>query len=142
MIAAKAATEDDPEVVVPIKFKVGEQECLAYRPEAGQLAIMYSRMDDTLANDGEKIAAMIDFFMGLLDKESRRVLTRRLMDREDAFEMEDVSDIMNWLMEQWAGRPTQPSSVSTRSRSNGGRKSTVKQPVEGSTLSPSGSIAS
>lgn len=135
-VAAKAEDED-PEVVVPIKFKVGDQECLAYRPEAGQVAMMYSRMDDTLSSDGERIAAMIDFFMGLLDKDSRRVLSRRLMEREDPFEMETVSDIMDWLMEQWSGRPTTPSSASTRSRVNGGRKSTVKpQPVE-STLSAS-----
>lgn len=135
-IAAKAEAED-PEIVVPIKFKVGDQECLAYSPEAGQLAIMFSRMDDTIANDGERMAAMIDFFLGLLDKDSRRVLTKRLMDRDDNFELEDVSDIMGWLMEQWSGRPTQPSSASSRSRANGGRKSTVKPLPEESTLSAS-----
>jgi hypothetical protein len=141
-VAAKARDEDDADISTPIEFKVGDDVLRAYRPEVGQVAIMYARMDDTVAADSERIAAMIDFFMGLLDKESRRLLTRRLMDRDDDFEMEDVNDILNWLMEEWSGRPTRPSSASSRSRQNGGRKSTGKQLAVESTPSDSASIAS
>jgi hypothetical protein len=140
-VAAKAKDEDE-DISTPVEFKVGDDTLRAYRPEVGQVAIMYSRMDDNVAADSERIAAMIDFFMGLLDKESRRILTRRLMDRDDDFEMEDVNDILNWLMEEWSGRPTKPSSGSSRSRQNGGRKSTAKQLVVESTPSDSASIAS
>jgi hypothetical protein len=135
-VAAKAQADEDAEVEAPIEFKIGEEVFRAYRPTAGQIAVMTSRMDD-LSTDMEKLAAIIDFFVGCLDKESNRILSRKLMDRDDPFEMEDVNDILSWLMEQWSGRPTQPSSASARSPRTNGRKSTAKPQLTESTLSAS-----
>jgi hypothetical protein len=45
--------------------------------------------------------------------------------RDEVIATKTIVEIMEWMVEEWGGRPTQSPSVSTSSRRNGGRKSTV-----------------
>lgn len=123
--AARVAEEGDaPETV----FKVDGIECTAYKPEDGQLAILMATTGRH-SNLHEKIAGVINFFVATLDEKSHHHLVDRLLDRKDPFGIEEVTDIMKNLVEEWTGHPTESSSGSPQSRSSGGRKSTPRTPV-------------
>lgn len=137
--AAKAA--DDPDIEIPTMFKVGDLTCRAYQPTSGQVAMMFSRASER-NEDGERTAATIDFMLGIFDKETSKELGSRLLDRDDPFELENLTEIFEWLMEEWGARPTQSPSASSRSRASGGRKSTGKPRAVESTHLVSASTAS
>jgi hypothetical protein len=123
-ISAALESDEDPEVEAPTEFSQDGEVFRAYRPTGGQVAVLLSKTASTHATAPERVAAMIDFFAGVLDEESHQILVRRLMDRNDKFELEDVNNILVYLMEEWAARPTKSPSASTSSQRNGGRKST------------------
>ena len=134
-------SESEDEIEAPITFKVDGEEWKAYQPTSGQVAIWFSVSTDR-ASSQERIAGIIDFFLGVLDDVGRHSASRKLMDREDDFEIEQLMEIMSWLMEQWSARPTESSSASTPSRRTGGRKSTASSRVVESTPSGSRSLVS
>lgn len=147
--AVKAVTEDPEEVQEGSTFKINERdengelirtvECRYFRPSDGQIAMVMASVGRH-ANLHAKLAGIIDFFVAVLDEESHFYLVDRLMDREDPFGLEEVEAIMAEMMEEWTGRPTQPPSASTQSRSSGGRKSaqrTTKSTSSPSVLTPS-----
>jgi hypothetical protein len=136
--AARKASEDDDKA---IEFLVDGVTMHAYRPEPGQLAVMMASFA-SYSTVIEKTAGIINFFVGVLDEESHQILVGRLLDRTDPFDLEQVEEIMEWMVEEWAGRPTQPLSASTQSQRNGGRRSTASAPRTGSTRSSSTPIAS
>ncbi len=99
-----------------------------FKPSDGQLAI-YMAQVGRHSNVMQQVGATVDLFIELFDEESKAKLVSRLMDREDPFGVEMVKEIMSAMVEEWGGRPTKPSTVSTRSRKNGGRSSTRRTPV-------------
>lgn len=105
-----------------IEFEVDGFACTAYRPTEGQFAILmastgrHSSMDDM-------VAGIINFVDGMLDDTSSAHLMKRLMDRKDKFELENVQEIMEWLIEEWTARPTQEPSGSTPSPASTGKTS-------------------
>jgi hypothetical protein len=117
--AVNAALE--PQELVP--FMVDGVELHAYYPTEGQIAVATAAMT-AYSKDYEKVAAIINFFVGVLDEKSHQHLVGRLLDRNDTFGADEVNNIMEWLIEEWTARPTQSPSGSTASPSNGGRKST------------------
>lgn len=123
--AAKVAEEGD---AAETKFNVDGVECIAYKPQDGQLAILMATTGRH-SNLHEKIAGVINFFVATLDEESHHHLVDRLLDREDDFGIEEVTEIMQELVEEWTGHPTVPPSGSPQSPSSGGRKSTPRTPV-------------
>jgi hypothetical protein len=72
----------------------------------------------------DKIAGAINFFNSTLDDDSSEHLVSRLLDRRDNFGIEEVQDIVEWMIEEWTGHPTVQSSASTPSRPTGGKTST------------------
>lgn len=108
------------------------KELRYYKPVEGQY-MMFMAMTGRHSTNNDQVAAVVNFFMGLFDKESQDYLVDRLMNREDPFGIEMINEILDEMTEEWAGRPTQPSTASSRSRKNGGRKST--QPTLRSTSS-------
>ena len=92
-----------------IEFKIDGQAIKAYRPTPSQMAwaITATGRYTTLH---DKIAGVIDFFVGVLDENSRTYVVNRLLDRDDDFGFEQVEEIIRFLTEEWSGRPTkQPS---------------------------------
>jgi hypothetical protein len=99
------------------------KELTYYKPVEGQY-MMFMASTSQHASQNERVAAVVNFFVGLFDKESQTHLAERLMDRDDPFGIDKINEIMDAMTEEWAGRPTQPSTVSSRSPKTGGRKST------------------
>lgn len=120
--AVRAAEEREHEDYA-YPFVVDGRELVAYRPTDGQSAILMAAAG-RFTSLTDKIAGAIDFFVSVMDEESRDYLVGRLLDRDDDFGMEEVEEILEWLTEEWTGRPTKSSSVSTPQRRNGGRNST------------------
>jgi len=117
-----------------LEFKIDDHVVRAYRPTDGQLAMLMASVGRH-TSEVTKIAGCIDFFVTVMDEESHRYVVDRLLSREDPLGIMDVQGIIEWLIEEWSGRPTQSLSVSTQSRQNGGRKS--KPRTTKSTSSPS-----
>lgn len=129
----------DPEVDQGAELTLDGRELRYFRPTDGQIAIyMASSSKHSTVND--KVAATINFFMGLFEEDDQSWLAGRLMDRDDAFGVTMVQTLLNSMLEDWSGRPTKSSGGSTQSRKSAGRKSTA--PTRALTSSPSPSIAS
>lgn len=105
-------------------FAIDGQEMRAYRPTEGQFALLMMAMGKHASNN-DQFAGVIDFFINVLDEDSRRYVIGRMEGRTNIIPMEKIVEVMEWMVEEWGGRPTQSPSVSTSSRRNGGRKSTA-----------------
>jgi hypothetical protein len=105
-----------------MEFKIDGQLLRAYRPTDGQLALLMASLGRH-TNEMTKVAGVIDFFVTVMDDESYNYVVNRLLSREDALGLEQVQGVIEWMIEEWSGRPTQPLSVSTPSRQSGGPKS-------------------
>lgn len=104
-------------------------EFKAYRPIPSQFAIAVSATGPR-RNVAEKLAGIIDFMVEVLDEDGNAYVTNRLCDRRDKFGLDELNDLMEWMVEEWSARPTERPSGSTRSASNGGprsRRTTTKR---------------
>jgi hypothetical protein len=120
-----AVKESIGETEESMTFSIDGVECTCFPPKDGQLAFLMASTTGHSSTQ-EQIAGIVNFFVAVLDDDSHSYIVGRLLDRHDEFGLVQVQSIMEWMVEEWTGRPTQPPSVSTRSRSNGGRKSTPR----------------
>lgn len=126
--AVRAVQEDEDylEFVLVEEDEDGEAVrtvCRAYPPGDGQVAMMMAGMGRHTSNE-TRVAAIIDFLIGVLDEESHRYITDRLLDRRDPFGLAEINEILHWLVEEWGGRPTKSPSDFSPSRKAVGQKST------------------
>jgi hypothetical protein len=121
--AANDAQEPEGSEDKGMEFAVDGVLCRCYKPNDGQLAVLMASTGRH-SNYQEQIAGVINFFVATLDDESHNYLVSKLLDRNDKFGLEEVQNIMEWMVEEWGARPTKSSSGSTPSRQRGGRKST------------------
>jgi hypothetical protein len=146
-ITAVAAKESDDKEGW-IEFPVVEQDtegnrvrtmnCRAKRPTSGQVA--YLSMTTHKRQSWEtQVSGIINFVMAIMDDETAAYLSDRLLDHNDPFEIEQIQEIIEYLVEEWAARPTEPSSDSSKSPDTSGSTSTA---TEQTTSSTSASIAS
>src|SRR3954467_895480 len=103
-------------------FKIDGRECAAYKPKDGQFALLVAMIGD---NSGWRTQAegIINFFLNIVTPLDRVYFANRLLDRKDTFDVENVADILMYLIEEWSGNPTQESSDSTPSQPDGGLNS-------------------
>src|SRR5690348_17141128 len=104
--AANEVLADNGEDERVWEFKVDGRECRAFKPKDGQLAVLMATTHSH-ASSAERVAGIINFFVAVLDDESHAYIVQKLLDRTDPFGLEEVTSIMNWLIEEWSGRPTQ-----------------------------------
>ncbi len=71
------------------------------------------------ADDGEKFDRIVDMFALLLRPDSLAVFTELMDDPEDEVDGDDLTAMMNYVMERQGLRPTQPSSESSTSSPSG-----------------------
>lgn len=124
----------DPDSPGGWELKVDDREMRFYKPTDAQFA-MYMAATGKFASDSQRMAAMIDLFVNVFEEEDRAYIIDRMMDRSAPMPLATVTEMLEYMIEEWTGRPTRPSSASTRSRASGGRKST--RVIQGSTLSDS-----
>lgn len=123
-----AVEQVDSDPNEPIEFKVDGTVCKAYEPDDGQFA-MFMASTARHTSDNEQVAGIINFFLGMLDRESQQYIANKLLDREDRFGIREVQDIMEALAEDWSARPTRSPSGSTASQPSSGPSSTPPTPV-------------
>lgn len=131
----KTADGADEEPTLP--FKIDGVEYQAYRPAEGQLILIMAAMSGYYNDAGESAATIINFFIELLTEEGRHLITRKLMDRKDPFNLEQLLDVLQYVVETWSNTPTSVPSGSTSSLESTGPKSTDVAPSPESTPSPS-----
>jgi len=124
--ATAALNTDDSEFegAEPIQFQVDQDTFTAFPPTSSQFAL-FMAAQSSHSKTADQIAALIDFFNGMLSEDDQQLLRWRLMNREDSFSFETVQAILEFLVEEWSARPTQSPQGSSSSRQNTGRKSTA-----------------
>lgn len=141
--AARAAAEPQEaplEFTLTRKDENGEviesQVCHAYKPNEGQVAVLMATTSARHLSEPEMVAGIINFFVEILDEETHHYIVNRLLRKDDDFGIGEVQEIINWMMEEWSGRPTQLSPASTPSQASGGATSTPPTPPSTSSGSP------
>lgn len=124
-----------------MQFKHDDTVVTCYRPSESQVGLLVAVQSGGVATDDEYVATIIDFFQAQFDEDSARYFKRRLLDGKDDFELEDMNDILTWMLEEWAQRPTKPSSDSTLSPQSSGDGSTETSNSEASSSSSSRQLA-
>lgn len=122
-----AAREADISPDEVVEFSIDGETCRAFQPSNGQLAVLLASVAST-QNWTHQVAGVINFFDAVLDEDSSAYVSRRLLDRNDAFGLDEVQEVIQWLVEEWSSRPTPSPSGSTPSPPKGGQKSTPRTP--------------
>lgn len=130
--AARAA--DAEAVGEPLEVEIDGRKIVLAPPTSGQLALVMVGASD-VASESESIAASINFFFGLLNRADEKYLRRRLFDRDDPFEIDQIAEVVEYAIEEWFGRPTKSPSDFLPSQRGSGKKSTAKQRKQASTPS-------
>lgn len=89
----------------PVLGEDGEQQIekrtlVCRPPKDGQVALLMARMGRH-SGTNDKLAGIIDFFVGVLNEEDHQYVVTRLMDGEDPFGINDVTDVMTYIVEEW-----------------------------------------
>lgn len=108
--AAERATRPEG---AQVTFKIDGVDYTANEPDPMQVAMLMAAFG-RYSTEPDQIAGVIDFFVGVLEPDSHRRIVQRLLDPRDPFGLEQVQEIMKWMLEMWAGRPTGSPSVSTQ----------------------------
>ena len=117
--AAKQAAGESED---PLEFTIDGQTLRAFRPTEGQMALLMAAMSRHTA-ESTKIAGAIDFFVSIMDRDSYVYLADRLQSRENPIALDEITDVVKWIIEEWAGRPTPSPSASTPSPNSDGLNS-------------------
>lgn len=103
--AEKEALIEDTGLTFSFEKGVKARKIKVHPPTSGQVAILMSRLGrHSTMND--KMAGVIDFFVGILDEQDYDYVVNRLLDARDPLGIEEIQSVMEWLMEEWTGRPT------------------------------------
>jgi hypothetical protein len=107
----------------------------ATAPTEESLFLLAAAAGDEDGGVTSEAAAVLGVFRQALPEKEFRVLRERLKDPEDDVDIAMLQDVFAWLMEEWAGFPTVPSSDSPVSPPKTGTRSTGRAPGRGSTHS-------
>lgn len=94
----------------------------ALPPTGTQMMVMAAA-----AETGQSLGGLTQFLMGVLSEEDWREMHRRLLDRKDALDLDDLGNLFTWMLEEWGKVPTEGRSGSSASPARGGRGSTAKR---------------
>lgn len=118
-----AAAVNNP-VDITFEYEVREGEFIemtAHPPTTGQLALF---MADQGKSGAAGVRALFEFLATVLSDENYDVIEEQL---REGLDVSVVIEMVRYLTEEWSARPTPPSSASSSSRNNTGRRSTVRQ---------------
>lgn len=146
-VAAKKAAGEAKDV---LEIPFGERTLIASKPSSGQIALFYDRVStnpSTDEPDAGPVSAVFGFLRGVLADGDLAYLKNLLQKDLIEFELllggdDEGGGLVDTIMEEFAGRPTGPSTDSSGSPASTGRPSTGRTPGKGSTRSSSRSTAS
>ena len=97
----------------PIEFKIDGRVMHAKRPITGQLIFMMTSLGRG-QNTHSRFANMVNLLLETLDEDDRVWLENRLLDGnpKTALDPDVISDVFDYLTEEWFGNPTAESSDS------------------------------
>lgn len=130
----------------PVYFTISEvtYHCVKALP-ADELQEMMNRLRGSNVDDTNAVARVIDVLQVCMIGDSHAALVTKIKtDRDDPIDLEQLGEIVEWLVEVYTNRPTKPSSgSSTGSPSDdGGTSSTAGAPLVVSHPSSSTELAS
>jgi len=127
----KAAVSNPIDIQFEFEVREGEYVTMtAHAPTTGQLALFLGA--DTATGQGS-IRAMFDLLDSVLVDKDYAIVEDQL---RSGMDVEVVVEIVQYLVGEWAARPTTPPPVSSPSRRTTGRQSTARRPNAASTTSP------
>ena len=138
-LAVEEATSAEYNESMPFQVEGSDEQLYAYRPTEGQVALL---LGAGAARPEEMASTFMELFWSLMDEETAAILRHRLMDRHDRFGLADIVQIVEWIVEEATGFPTQPPPASTRSPATSGQRSTATARQRASTRSRSPRAAS
>ena len=95
------------------------------------VAVEFSRM--TKMNPNEQFLAIGEVLDIVMLPESAELFARRMRDPSNPIGVEHIAEVVQWLMQEYGDRPTQPSSDSQASPMTTGTPSTAGAPLVEST---------
>lgn len=109
-----------------------------------EFANRFTDVNTKPSTPGEQFATVTAVLQLVLLPESFKRLTARARDLDNPVEIDQLSDVILWLLEEYGMRPTQPSSSSSTGQASpaSGTNSTATTPDAASTFSPSPSTVS
>jgi hypothetical protein len=125
----------------PITVAILDRDVTFEFPGAGQVTYL-SMIATTAENDVEAASALLTFLVSMTNDEGGRILKRSVLNPHSGFDLDDVPDVIRYLIEEWGGFPTAPASASSATQATTGRTSTGATRRAGSTRSTSRSTAS
>jgi hypothetical protein len=121
-VAAAEENEDERKESGWVEFEVIEQDqhgkvlrkvpCNARRPSPGQVAYLTGSLHRRAPQE-QQIAGAINFCMAIMDHDTSAYLSDRLLDSEDPFDLPDIQNIIEGLLEEWSGKAGEQSSDSS-----------------------------
>lgn len=104
----------------PYEIKVAGRICRYRRPELGEFSVTLANFS-RFRSDADKIGAAVDLLHDVCEPADGSWLISLLMNpRIPTFDFPQVVEIIEMMIEEWTGRPTQQSSASTdRQRTTG-----------------------
>jgi hypothetical protein len=121
---------------VDIEFMLDDEVLMAHPPTSGQVALF---IQHGRGGGISSITSLFEFFSDVLEDKDWKIVEDKL---RDGMDVELLAEISNYLIGEWSGRPTKPSSASTPTRNGTGQKSTAKRPAAMRTTSRSRSTVS
>lgn len=130
-------TEIEPEIREDgseITVQVVDREVTFKEPVDTQVMVLMSYYTGEGEATAEKVGAALRFITNLMTDRSDAFWLVRLMERGDSrFQTKDLSELFNYLIEEWGERPTQPASASQATQGSTGKRSTASSRRQGST---------
>lgn len=129
-------TQDFTETKSRVKFKLDGDVFYGVRDLAVELALEFSAQSEKLNSDDVSTQDRIDTFKQvvrlLLEPESAELFLRRMRDPANPVGINKITEITNWLFEQYSLRPLEPGSDSSTGSDNpeSGTNSTGNTSVE------------
>lgn len=93
----------------PLRFRIDDDVFEARGMVAAERIMEMSSLGDRVdaAEDTEKLNVMVQIFRLALMPESFERFNARLRDDDDPIGLAQVTELIQWLMETYAGRPTE-----------------------------------
>lgn len=122
------------EAVETLEFEFDGVLLYAKRPKYAALLDLADVADRTPV---EQVTAALDFVDQCLVADSRDYLNDRLRDPDDSLELTDLSELLQWITEEFTARPTMPPTPSRPPSRATGKRSTGRARPKASTRSRS-----
>jgi hypothetical protein len=133
--AALDATETDEQKAKGIPVNIDDRVYHFRKPGDGQIAMLMASTGRH-SKQVDQISGVINFVTAILPEEDRNHLVDRLLDYDDPYGVADIQKVLEYLIGEWSGRPTEQPSGSGGSPKPDGQNSTLTTPASISSDSP------